>query len=443
VENGQQLTNEPDLGRLAAVTPAYSQLTAQDLDVVVAADDYQRFCDGRLGDPYPLLGWLRDHDPVHYSEMLGAWVVTRYEHVRAGLLDKRLANDRIAANFAPLPDEIRTQAEPLAAHISNWLGFTDPPKHTRLRALLRETFTPKLSEAMAQTIRTIGESLAGDVAGAPESDLVSGYALALPALVICDILGVAPEDSRRFSAWSEDMVAVTGHVGPSLARIVPEALDSYRALDGFVAGEIAARAGCPAHDLLGVLAEAETAGRLDRPELIGLSVFSLVAGHETTASLLGSMLHTVLADPSLAARLRAEPALWSALTEEMLRLESPIQLSPRVAAEDLEVGERTIRAGDTVILHLGAANRDPRQFPAGGTLDLDAATTRHLAFAWGPHFCLGAPLARAEATIALPLLLERVPDLELAVDGISWRENMSIRGLTTLPVRRQSMGALA
>jgi cytochrome P450 len=127
----------------------------------------------------------------------------------------------------------------------------------------------------------------------------------------------------------------------------------------------------------------------------------------------------------------------------MLRLESPIQLSPRVAAEDLEVGERTIRAGDTVILHLGAANRDPRQFPAGGTLDLDAATTRHLAFAWGPHFCLGAPLARAEATIALPLLLERVPDLELTRDDVTWRENMSIRGLTGLPVRRQSMGALA
>lgn len=430
-------------GRLTGVTPIYSKLTARDLDEVVAADDYQRFCEGRLGDPYPLLGWLRDHDPVHYSETLGAWVVTRYEHVRAGLLDKRLANDRIGTNFALLPADVRAEAEPLAAHISNWLGFTDPPKHTRLRGLLRQTFTPALSTAMADTIRTVGETLAADVADAPESDLVSGYALALPALVICDILGIAPEDSGRFADWSEDMVAVTGHVGPSLARIVPEALDSYRALDGFVADQVAARAGCPAHDLLGELAEAETAGRLDRPELIGLSVFTLVAGHETTASLLGSMLHTVLADPPLAARLRSDPALWSALTEEMLRLESPIQLSPRVAAQDLEIGDRTIHAGDTVILHLGAANRDERQFPAGGALDLDAATTRHLAFAWGPHFCLGAPLARAEATIALPLLLERVPDLELADDRVSWRENMSIRGLTALPVRRQSMGALA
>jgi cytochrome P450 len=437
------LTNRYALGTLVVVTPTYSQLSARDIDEVVAADDYQRFCEGRLGDPYPLLAWLRDHDPVHYSETLGAWVVTRYEHVRAGLLDKRLANDRIGANFAPLPEDIRTEAEPLAEHISNWLGFTDPPKHTRLRGLLRETFTPKLSGAMADTIRTVGESLAADVAAAPESDLVSSYALALPALVICDILGIAPEDSGRFGDWSKDMVAVTGHVGPSLARIVPEALDSYRALDGFVADQVAARAGCPAHDLLGELAEAETAGRLDRPELIGLSVFTLVAGHETTASLLGSMLHTVLADPNLAARLRSEPALWSALTEEMLRLESPIQLSPRVAAEDLAIGDRQIRAGDTVILHLGAANRDERQFPAGGVLDLDAATTRHLAFAWGPHFCLGAPLARAEATIALPLLLERVPDLELTRDGVNWRENMSIRGLTDLPVRRQSMGALA
>jgi cytochrome P450 len=424
------------------VTPTYAQLTARDLDEVVAGDDYRRLCEGRLGDPYPLLGWLRDHDPVHYSDTLGAWFITRHDDVRAGLLDKRLANDRIAANFAPLPADVREAAAPLAEHISNWLGFTDPPKHPRLRGLLRETFTPALPAAMDETIRTIAERLVEEVAAAPRSDLVSDYALPLPALVICDILGLAPEDVDRFGEWSDDMAAVTGNVGPTLARVVPQALGSYRALDDFIGEQVAARAGCPAHDLLGKLAGAEEAGRLDRPELIGLSVFSLVAGHETTASLLGCMLRAVLADRELAARLQAEPDLWAALTEEMLRLESPIQMSPRVAAEDLELGGRTIRAGDTVILHLGAANRDPRQFPAGDTLDLEAATTRHLAFAWGPHFCLGAPLARAEATIALPMLLERVPDLELAEETVSWRENMSIRGLTELPVRRASTGAL-
>jgi pimeloyl-[acyl-carrier protein] synthase len=403
---------------------------------VVDSDDYARFCDGTLGDPYPLLSWLREHDPVHRSETLGAWVLTRYEHVRAGLLDRRLANDRIAANLAPLPAALRETAAPLAEHISNWLGFTDPPKHTRLRALLRETFTPGLPDAMAERIRAIADQLLGELLEQSEPDLIAGYALPLPALVICDILGLAPEHTRRFGEWSDDMAAVTGHIGPSLAHIVPDALASYRALDGFIAEQVDARSGCPATDLLGDLAAAEAAGNLNRTELTGLAVFTLVACHETTASLLGTAIRTLLADPELARTLRDRPERWGAMTEEMLRLESPIQLSPRVAAEELEIGGRTIRRGDSVVLHLGAANRDPRQFPSPDTIDLDAATTRHLAFAWGPHFCLGAPLARAEATIALPLLLERAPDLELAEPAPRWRSNMSIRGLTSLPARR-------
>ncbi len=419
----------------------YTTLTAADLDEVVASEDYRRFCDGTLADPYPLLGWLREHDPVHRSETLGAWVVTRYDDVRAGLLDRRLANDRIAANLALLPEDLRTTSAPLAEHISNWLGFTDPPKHTRLRALLRDTFTPGLPAAIDDRIHTIARELIDQLLAEPAPDLISGYALPLPALVICDILGLQPQDTERFGEWSDDMGAVTGNIGPTLVDVVPAALESYRALEGFIADEVAARHACPAHDLLGRLASAEEAGQLDRTELTGLAVFTLVAGHETTANLLGSTLLTVLREPALAELLREHPERWTALTEEMLRLESPIQLSPRVAAEDLEIQGRAIRRGDSVVLHLGAANRDPRQFPSPDAIDLDAATTRHLAFAWGPHFCLGAPLARAEAAIALPLLLERVPDLELTDPIPHWRANMSLRGLTTLPARHTPVAA--
>jgi cytochrome P450 len=410
---------------------------ATTVDDIVRSDDYGRFCEGRLADPYPLLAWLRENDPVHRSEPLGAWVITRYDDVRAGLLDRRLANDRVSANFAPLPADVREAAAPLAEHISNWLGFTDPPKHTRLRGLLRDRFTPSLADAMKARIRTIADQLADSLLAQSHPDLVSGYALPLPALVICEVLGLAPEDTGRFGAWSDHMVAVTGHIGPSLARIVPEALDSYRAVDEFIGAEVDARRACPAADLLGDLAAAESAGRLDRTELSGLAVFTLVAGHETTASLLGSALRMLLVDPGLAAALRDAPDRWGAFIEEMLRLESPIQLSPRVAAEDLEIAGHRIHAGESVVLHLGAANRDPRQFPSPDAVDLDNATTRHLAFAWGPHFCLGAPLARAEAAIALPLLLDREPDLALDESEPSWRENMSIRGLTSLKARRR------
>jgi cytochrome P450 len=406
-----------------------------DLDAVVASEEYARFCEGTLADPYPLLRWLREHDPVHRSERLGVWLLTRYEDVHAGLLDRRLANDRIGANLAHLPPELLRTAAPLAEHISNWLGFTDPPKHTRLRALLRETFKPNLPQQLDGRIREIAEELIEGLDGSADADLIGGYALPLPALVICDILGLQAQDTERFGAWSEDMVAVTGHVGPTLVDIVPGALRSYEALDGFIGAEVDARRGCPAHDLLGRLAEAEQAQSLDRAELIGLAVFTLVAGHETTANLLGTALRAALTDPDLALRLRAEPELWGPLTEEILRLEAPIQFSPRVASEALEIGGTAIGAGDAVVLHLGAANRDPRQFPAGDGLDLGAATTRHLAFAWGPHFCLGAPLARAEAAISLPLLFERLPQLELLEREPRWRPNMSLRGLTSLRVR--------
>jgi hypothetical protein len=185
------------------------------------------------------------------------------------------------------------------------------------------------------------------------------------------------------------------------------------------------------------LAVAEAAGDVCRAELIGLSVFTLVAGHETTASLLGSGLHTLLRQPALALQLRAAPALVPLAVEEMLRLEAPIQFSPRLASQDLTVRDRAIPRGALVMLHMGAANRDPAVFPEPDAVRFDRRGTRHLSFAWGPHFCLGAPLARAEAAIALPRLLARLPDLELLHGEPVWRESMAMRGLVELRTRRR------
>lgn len=399
------------------------------------SDAYARFCEGRLEDPYPLLAELREREPVHWSEPLQAWILTRYEDVLAGLLDPRLANDRVSVNMAALPPDMRERYGALGEHVSNWLGYTDPPKHTRLRALLRPAFTPALAEAYRPRIQTIVDELIDALLAEREPDLVAGYAFPLPARVICDILGIPEEHSQEFHRWSEDMAAFTGNIGPTLVDVAPRAYRSYVALERFVGSEVAEREGCPRDDLLATLAAAEQEGRLEsRAELTGLAVFTLVAGHETTASLLGNGLKLILEDDALRARLATDPGILSAAIEEFLRLEAPIQFSPRIAAEELAVGERTIRGGDAVILHLGAANRDPARFPEPDRLDLERPFKRHLSFAWGPHFCLGAPLARAETAVAVERLLERVPGVRLTGTDLRWRQNMTMRGLVALPV---------
>jgi hypothetical protein len=399
----------------------------RDVDELMASPAYAAFCEGRLADPYPLLAWLRANDPAHWSPVLSSWILTRYDDVVEGLLDRRFANDRIAASMDALPPELRETCAPLGVHVSNWLGYTDPPKHTRLRALVRTTFTPARAEAMEQRIRELTDALLDDLVEAERADLAQGLAFPLPARVICEILGIPVPRAEEFHRWSEDMGGFTGNVGPTLIEIAPRALASYRELEEFIADMVEERQRCPHHDLIAHLAEAEAAGSLSRPELTGLSVFALMAGHETTSGLISSALAIVLADEELRAELTADASRYPAAIEEILRLEAPIQFSPRLVAEDVEKHGRTIRAGDVTMLHLGAANRDPERFADPDRLDLDRPNNRHLSFAWGPHFCLGAPLARTEAMIALRRLLERFPDVRLTDPESGWRENMTMR----------------
>jgi pimeloyl-[acyl-carrier protein] synthase len=407
-----------------------------DVAACVASPEYEQFCAGQLADPYPLLAWLREHDPVHYSPQLDAWLVTRHDDVLEGLLDRRLANDRIAGNMNALPPVLRSSCAPLGEHVSNWLGFTDPPKHTRMRGLLRTTFSPAGARKLTNRITTIVDELLDATDDAAELDLIAALAFPLPAQVICELLGIPIDDAAAFHGWSDDMAAFTGNIGPTLADIAPRAMRSYLELNDFMTELVLDRQRCPAHDVIGTLAEAESAGDLSRVELVGLSVFTLVAGHETTASLLGTGLRTLLEDDALRAAIASDPSLIPTAVEELLRLEAPIQFSPRLVAEDLVLRDRDVPKDAVVMLHLAAANRDPEAFPEPDRVRLDREGTRHLSFAWGPHFCLGAPLARAEAAIALPRVLSRFPDLELVPGEPVWRESMAMRGLTELRVRR-------
>jgi cytochrome P450 len=262
-------------------------------------------------------------------------------------------------------------------------------------------------------------------------------AFPLPAQVICELLGVPAEDVDAFHDWSDDMAAFTGNVGPTLVEIAPRAMRSYLKLDTFVTSLVDERHRCPADDVIGGLVAAEDRGQLSHAELVGLSVFTLVAGHETTASLLGTGLRPLLDDEGLRTAVSRDPALVPTAVEELLRLETPIQFSPRLAAEDVQVRGRSIPEGAMVILHLGAANRDPEVFPDPDRVRWDREAARHLSFAWGPHFCLGAPLARTEAAVVLPRLMTRMPDLVLVSGEPSWRESMAMRGLTELRVTRR------
>jgi cytochrome P450 len=409
-------------------------IQASTVDELVDTDDYHRFCEGRLDDPYPLLAWLRSNDPVHWSPIVNAWILTRYDDVQAGLLDKRFANDRISASMAALPPDLQHACAPLGEHVSNWLGYTDPPKHTRLRGLLRTTFTPSMAEGLESRIRKIVDELLDALAQDERPDLIPSFAFQLPARVICEILGIPSNQTAAFQRWSDDMAAFTGNLGPTLRDIAPRAMGSYIELEEFIGAMVADRARCPTDDLMNHYAEAESAGQLARPELVGLSVFTLVAGHETTASLLANALHILLHDDALRAELHANVELMPNAVEEFLRIEAPIQFSPRLVAEDVQIREKSIKEGDVVMLHLGAANRDPERFPDPDRIDLTRENTRHLSFAWGPHFCLGAPLARVEASVAIPRLFERFPNVEATADPSPWRKNMTMRGVEHLYV---------
>jgi hypothetical protein len=410
-----------------------------DVNACIASEDYAGFCGGRLGDPYPLLAWLREHDPVHFSPVLEAWVLTRHDDVLASHLDRRFANDRVSRNMAALPSELQASCAPLGEHVGNWLGFTDPPKHTRMRGLLRTRFTPALARALTERISDIVDELIGAVEDQDEAELIAALAFPLPARIICEVLGIPVDHADAFHGWSDDMAAFTGNVGPTLVDIAPRAMRSYVELESFMNEMVRERRGCPADDVIAGLAAAEDQGQLSRTELVGLSVFTLVAGHETTASLLGTGLRTLLRDAELRAALTAHPTLVPAAVEELLRLEAPIQFSPRLTTEAVDVRGKTIPRGALVLLHLGAANRDPLAFPDPDQLRLNRGGARHLSFAWGPHFCLGAPLARAEAAIVLPRALARLPDMVLEPGEPAWRESMAMRGLTELRVRRHRM----
>jgi hypothetical protein len=399
--------------------------------------EYQQFCQQELQDPYPLFARLRERDPVHWCGPMHMWLVTRYEDVRAALRDtERLPSSRRRMYTDPLPPEKREAAQPLVEHISLWLQNLNPPQHTRLRTLVNLAFTPRMLKALAPRIERIVDELLDSLCGKERVDFVESFCFPLPAMVICEMLGIPEVESARYRQAVEQLIPFSSGGGPGLAHAVDPARRALDELLAYFDHLIAERRARPQDDLISAMAAAEADGdRLSREELFGLCVFLYVAGHETTASLLGSGTLALLQHPEQFDRLRADPdGLVEGAVEEFLRYESPVTRAVRVPGKDFDWRGRTIRQGQTITMLIGAANRDPAAFDEPDRLDITRQPNRHLGFGQGIHFCLGAPLARLEANIAFRAIARRLPGMRLGEGEVRYRPALGIRSLQSLPV---------
>jgi cytochrome P450 len=382
-----------------------------------------------VADPYPMYHRLRTDDPVHHSA-LGFWVLTRYDDVVAALRDPRLAKEAIASFVAA-----RFGAPVPAMGLS--MLDRDPPDHTRLRGLVSKAFTPRVVEGLRPRIQQIVDGLLDGVTARGSMDLIEEFAYPIPVIVICEMLGVPVEDHERFKGWSLDIARGLDLIwlGPE-SEVGRRSVAARQSLAEYFRGLIAQRRAAPRGDLLSGLIAAEEAGdKLNEVELLATCILLLIAGHETTVNLIGNGTLALLRHRDQLQRLQRDPGLIAGAIEELLRFDGPVQRTARIPSEDIVIGGRTIAKGEMVMPFIGAADRDPVQFPDPDRLDIGRADNRHIAFGWGIHFCLGAPLARIEGQIAISTLVRRMPKLELATAQPEYRQSLTLRGLKALPVR--------
>ncbi|HEX2274787.1 MAG TPA: cytochrome P450 [Acidimicrobiales bacterium] len=381
-------------------------------------------------DPYPLYDWVRGNDPVHRAPD-GNWVLVRYADASFVLRDPRFSN-----NPSWLGPEAMAQGatSPIRVAGSRVMMFLDPPDHTRLRSLVSKAFTPKVVEGLRPRIQALVDEALDAVAEQGEMDVLADLGYPLPTIVICELLGVPVEDRELFKDWSADASRLLdGHL-PS--DVETRGLAATMQLAQYFTDLVEKRKADPRDDLLSAMIAAEEGGqRLTHEELLTTSTLLLLAGFETTMNLVGNGVLVLLQHPSELARLRSDPALDRPAVEELLRFEGPVHVTARIATTDVEVGGQLIRKGEQAAVVLAAANRDPDQFADPNRLDVGRADNRHLAFAAGAHYCLGAALARIEARAAIATLVRRFPDLALVTTEPQWRDHFVIRGLKELRVR--------
>jgi pimeloyl-[acyl-carrier protein] synthase len=391
-----------------------------------------------LANPYPFYHRLRGEDPVHWDHLLHTWVVTGYDDVLAVL-------QHFSAARTPTPDQLRqmglSSLVPLGEVLVRQMLFLDAATHSRIRSLCSAAFSPRRVEALRSHIQEIVDSLLDAAEAGGGMDVIADLADPLPAIVTAEMLGLPTSDWQQLTSWATDFAEALGNFQHNPDR-ASRVLNSLQDMCGYFHAAVHSHRQHTHDDLICALLRAEQDGEsLSEEEVVANSIMLLTGGQETTTNLIGNGLLTLLRHPDQWDRLRADPALIPSAIEELLRYESPIQLSSRLAPADMVMGGREIAKRQAVIAVMGAANRDPARFADPDSLDICREDNRHLAFGWGPHFCFGAPLARLEGQIAFETLLRRMPGLSLAQGPVSWRENLGFRGLTTLPVELSSVNA--
>ncbi len=398
--------------------------------------DRRQLVPGFMADPYPVYHELRSRAPVFWSEAMGYWMLTRYDDVRATLRDfRRFTNtERIHRFLDQLPAPMREMAQPIYENFSVGMPNTDPPEHTRVRALVNKAFTPRIVDGMRPRVQAIVDGLLDAVQDAGRMDLIRDFAYPLPAIVIAEMLGVPPDDRDQFKQWSDEIVGIHTSGRPDV-DLIERGARAIRETKAWLRELAAERRREPQEDLLTGLVMAEEQGRvLNETELLSTCVTVLTAGHETTTGLIGNGMLALQRHPDQLRLLKDDPGQIPAAIDELLRYDTPFQRGWRLATQDTEIRGQQIRKGQTVSLIFGAACRDPEWFPEPDRFDVRREQPDQLAFGSGVHYCIGAPLARREAEIAFATILRRLPDIRLGAGEIEWAESNTFHNIQSMPM---------
>jgi cytochrome P450 len=391
-----------------------------------------------LEDPYPVYRRMRQQDPVYWSDVLGHWVLTRYNDVLAATRDPALSSARTEVFVRA---QLRGSDPALAADYTRthtgMMIMKDGPEHHRLRVLGNHAFTPSALRRWQSVIERVVDGLLDAALPCGRMDLIDDLARPLPAIVIAELFGIPPEDREMFHHWSMAGARFFGSAVGDPEEAARAANEASVHQERYFRDLLEERRRRPGDDLMSLLLEAQAEGRLTAEEVCAQCILLLSAGHITTMDQLGNTVLALLNNPEQFGRLRDEPWLVRSATEEGLRYDGTAQLLQRIAREDLMLRGQTIRKGDLLYLSLGAANRDPAVFPEPDRFDIHRAGNRHLAFGAGPHLCLGMTLARRELEVALGRLVRRMPRLRFDEERPLRRraDSLVFRGLESLPVR--------
>jgi cytochrome P450 len=391
-----------------------------------------------LADPYPILRQLRQTDPVHWSDSIGGWVLTRYDDMVTTFKETASYSNegRLARAVEYLPTESRARLQTFEDHYrTKGLLHSDPPDHTRLRKLVTKAFTPRMIDALRPRIQSIVNDLLDTGLRDGGMDIIPDLAVVLPITVLGVILGTPISDRVLFKRWADDLLAFQGVNKPSEKTLL-RSQDTIVEMKAYLTALIRERKGRPGDDLISQLVLAESEGdKLSEAELLNTCITLLVAGHETTTSLIGNGIYLLLSNLSEWNKLQNDAGLLTSAIEEILRYESPVSRQPRLMKHDAELAGKSIQKGQMVFQMLNAANRDPAYFTEPDTFDVERKNNRHIAFGVGIHFCVGAVLSRTEGQILFGTLLERTPTIHLKNDVPDWDLNKAnSRMLKTLPV---------